>query len=247
MLLAGLLVISACGPGNSKATPTEMGLDAVYTAAAGTVMAQLTDTAAKQPTATLVPSSTATGTVTATLAPIPTQTTAPAAPSGSTGAVGCNNSAYITDVTVPDNQQVAPGQAFTKTWRLQNTGSCAWTTSYKVSFLSGDAMSGAATALTQTVNPGTTADISVNMVAPSSPKTYVGYWKLVNDAGQAFGTSFYVQIVVAGASVTPGTVTGTVTGTVLPSATPTFGASGCYNSAVINETIPDGTKMDPGE
>jgi hypothetical protein len=59
----------------------------------------------------------------------------------------------------------------------------------------------------------------------------------------------YVQIVVAGASVTPGTPgTGTVTVTVLPSATPTYGPVGCYNSALVSQTtVPDLTKIKAGD
>lgn len=246
VLLIGALAFSACNL-NAAATPTETSLEAVYTAAAGTVMAQLTGAAAvAQPTATLIPTATVTGTPTPTAVPIVTLTPGNPAPvSGGSGAVGCNNAIFVDDVTYRDGAVVAPGQAFTKTWRLQNNGTCAWNTNYKLAFVNGEAMSGAATALTQTVNAGSTVDISVSMVAPSTPKSYTGYWRMVNDSGQAFGMSIYVQVVVSGASVTPGT--GTVTGTVLPSITPTFGAVGCYNSVVITETIPDGTKINPGQ
>ena len=41
----------------------------------------------------------------------------------------CDQAAFIRDVTVPDGSPFAPGETFTKTWRLQNTGTCTWTTS----------------------------------------------------------------------------------------------------------------------
>ncbi len=247
ILMIGALALSACGPEAAEATPTQVSAEAVFTAAAGTVMAQLTGTAAVQPTATMTPSATVTGTATAPLATIATNTQAASVvppSSGSTGggAVGCNNSAFVSDVTVPDNQQIAPGAVFTKTWRLQNNGTCAWNTNYKLTFVSGEAMGGVTTTINQTVNAGSTAEVSVTLTAPATPKTYVGYWKLTTDTGQAFGMSFYVQIVVSGTPATLGTP-----GTGLPTITPTFGASGCYNATLVSSTPADGATVTAGQ
>jgi hypothetical protein len=246
LLMIGALALSACNLSNGEPTPTEIGIEAVYTAAAQTVEAQFTSAAAAQPSATLTPSPTGTGTVTPTLEATNTQGAVVLPTSsgggGSSGAVGCNNSAYVSDVTVPDNQQIAPGTSFTKTWRVQNTGTCAWNANYKLTFISGDAMGGATTAINQTVNAGASADVSVTLTAPSTAKTYIGYWKLSTDGGQAFGTSIYVQIVVTGTPVTPGTP-----GTGLPTITPTFGASGCYNSALVSATPNDGVTIKAGD
>lgn len=244
LLTIGALALSACNLSNAEATPTEVSIEVVYTSAAQTVEAQLTGTAAVQPSATLTPSPTGTGTVTPTLQA--TNTPAATLPpvsggGGGSGAVGCNNSAYVSDVTIPDDQQIAPGTTFTKTWRVQNTGSCAWNANYKLIFISGEAMGGVTTPINQTVNPGASADVSVTLTAPSAPKTYVGYWKLATDGGQAFGGSIYVQIVVTGTPVTPGT------GTVLPSPTATFGPAGCYNSALVSANPQDGATIKAGE
>ncbi len=166
------IVLPACGAGNTSPTLTPIGIEAIYTSAAQTLVAQLTGTAAALPPATPTLTATATGTTTPTLAAVATQTQAAGTvpTSGNSGAVGCNNSLFITDVTIPDKQVVAPGQAFTKTWRVQNTGSCAWNSNYKLTFLSGDVMSGAATAISQTVNVSATADISVSLIAPIQPQ-----------------------------------------------------------------------------
>ena len=125
--------------------------------------------------------------------------------------VPCNQAGFVSDVTIPDNTTMTPGQSFTKTWRIRNNGSCTWTTSYKVVFDSGDAMSGPASfALPGTVAPGQTIDISVNLTAPTTPNTtskpnYKGNWKLKDQNGVIFGlgggnSAFYVQIVVSSAS-----------------------------------------------
>lgn len=242
LLTIGALALSACNLSNAEPTPTEVSLEAVYTSAAQTVEAQLTGTAAAQPSPTLTPSPTETGTATPTLEATntPAATLPPSSGGGGgSGAVGCNNSAFVSDVTVPDNQQFAPGTTFTKTWRVQNTGSCAWNANYKLTFINGDVMGGVTTPINQTVNPGASADVSVTLTAPSTPKTYIGYWKLSTDTNQVFGTSVYVQIVVTGTPVTPGT------GTVLPTAT--FGPVGCYNAALVSANPQDGVNIKAGE
>jgi hypothetical protein len=116
-----------------------------------------------------------------------------------------------------------PGQSFTKTWRLQNAGSCTWTKSYTIALFSGDAM-GATTSvpLPAEVPPGQTVDISIDMVAPLAAATYQGNWKLRNAASTWFGigpnggSPFWVRIVVASGA----TATLTTTVTTTPTNTP---------------------------
>src|SRR5688572_31442543 len=61
-------------------------------------------------------------------------------PSEPTPTPSCRDSAvFVEDVTVPDNTRLEAGEKFTKTWKLQNIGSCAWT-GYTVAFVSGDKM-----------------------------------------------------------------------------------------------------------
>ncbi len=64
-------------------------------------------------------------------------TTPPPPPS-----TGCTDKvAFIADVTVPDGTVMVPNYSFTKTWRLKNIGTCTWTPSYSVTYVSGDPMS----------------------------------------------------------------------------------------------------------
>ena len=110
---------------------------------------------------------------------------------------------FITDVTVPDGADFTPGQAFIKTWRLRNSGTCTWTSSYDLIFDHGDAMSGPASqSLPALVHPGATVDLSVNLVAPGAEGGYKGYWLLRNSEGVLFGigasanVAFWVEIEV---------------------------------------------------
>ncbi len=122
----------------------------------------------------------------------------------------CDWAAYVKDVSVPDGTVFTPGAQFTKTWRLQNIGTCTWTSGYALVFSNGNNMSGAAASavLSGNVKPGDIVDISVNLTAPISEGAYKGDWLLRNAAGVLFGlgssgrSPFYVEIKVAGGVTT---------------------------------------------
>jgi len=157
---------------------------------------------AQQPTgtATTTPSPTATQTST----PTPTETSTPTPTTTSNVALNtpCDRATFIEDVTIPDGTQISEGNVFTKTWRLENTGSCTWTPAYRVIFDRG-ALLGAPASFNMPgfVNPGQTVDISVNMTAPSNQGIFEGFWKLEDPNGNIFGVGtssvdFDVEIAV---------------------------------------------------
>ncbi len=96
----------------------------------------------------------ATVVVTATPPPeMPTATPVVAAPTAAppteapppepTTAAGCTLGArWVADVTVPDNTALAPGTPFVKTWRVRNSGTCAWEPGTRLVFISGDPLGG---------------------------------------------------------------------------------------------------------
>ncbi len=198
--LALALLLSACGPATATPAEEEAGLEAVYTAAVLTVSAQ-------QAAATATPSPKPT--LTSTLLPSPTLI--PTRADSASGAVpvaalsnnaSCDNAAFLSDVTIPDGTILAPGETFTKTWSFQNNGSCAWSTSYSLAFLSGNTLNGSTTALTSMVSSGGQINVSLALTAPTTAGTYTSYWRLQNATGTAFGQSVYVQIVVSGSAAT---------------------------------------------
>jgi len=218
------ILLSACGASapSPTPTPTSFSAEAIYTAAAQTLIAQLTGTAAANPTATPTPSATVTptGTITPTpanttvqyvapLLPLWTSTTtgtpgtSTPTPTATFGAVGCNNSALLQDVTIPDGTVVQGGYDFTKTWLVQNTGTCSWTFDFKFTFIGGDLMNSDTFKIRRTVGPNLTTEISVVLTAPDTPGAYTGYWRMADDTGAQFGVSFPVSIKVAGATYTP--------------------------------------------
>lgn len=138
-----------------------------------------------------------------TPSPLPAATLVPASQT-------CVDAAtFQTDVTIPDGAVIAPNMAFTKTWRLKNTGTCTWDSRYLVAYVSGATMTQQPgywiVQPGQTVAPGQTIDISVGMTTPVEPGDYAAYWGLktvdgpfMPIRGGANGNSFYVAIKVSG-------------------------------------------------
>ncbi len=201
-LLALTMLLSACGATTTTPEPADS-ISSVYTAAAATLAAQAPlSTSTPGVTVRVDPSPTLLAS--ATLLPNATNTLALASNTVLVGSSSsaCDNSAFLSDVTIPDGTILAPGQSFTKTWSVSNIGTCAWSTSYSLDFFSGDVMSGSAVALSAAVASGGAASVSIAMVAPTTAGTYTGYWKLKNASGAAFGQAVYVQIVVSSSATT---------------------------------------------
>ena len=119
---------------------------------------------------------------------------------------GCvDDAAYVADVTVPDNSPLAPGEVFTKTWRVKNTGTCNWRENYRLIYDRGQQMGGPAEmVILDTVPAGDTAEVSIPLVAPDGPGAYSGAWRMADDEGVPFGETLTVVIVVDDGKGNPG-------------------------------------------
>jgi hypothetical protein len=230
ILTIGALLLSACGATPADLTPTTtVNPDEIRTQAVGTFAADLTLTAFLA----------ATSTPAATVTPLASFTAAATSTGGvafgtapSTGATAsCYGLSFVSDVTIPDNTPVTAGQAFTKTWKVKNAGSCAWDAGFKFSFVGGEQMGGASVTLPSAVAAGAVYDISVPLTAPSKSGTLRGNWRMATASGQFFGDEVYVQVVVGGGTAATNTVTSTTssntgaTATVTPTVTMTVTAT----------------------
>lgn len=227
------LALTACGGSDVESTPTPDS-NLILTQVVETFSAGLTQTALAAPTDTPIP----TNTIPPTIPALPTSTsgipfgTAPTSSGGSTS-TSCYGLTFVSDVTIPDNTQMTPGKTFTKTWKVLNSGTCAWEAGFKFAFTTGEAMGGSTFVLPAAVAAGAQYDISVAMTAPSTAGTYKGYWRMSTAGGQFFGNEVYVVIIVGGSTATttattsdvatntsaPATATTTPTSTVQPTAT----------------------------
>ncbi len=146
------------------------------------------------PTSTPVPPATPTLPPTSTPEPPPTDTATPACEIGAV---------LIEDVTYPDNTLLTTGEKFTKTWKLQNTGTCPWT-GYTVAFTFGDKMEAPDSVPVPETEAKSTVNVSVDLVAPVDDGAYTGNFELRDAEGKAIpmGTepNFWVKIIVGEAT-----------------------------------------------
>ncbi len=154
----------------------------------------------------------------ATVTPYPSPTNTQSAPTASATATvqpahtdniahgndACSYRAtFVRDVTIPDDSLVAAGGMFAKTWLVRNDGTCTWGPDkythplYAVAFVGGSQMQASPVIpLRDTVRPGQTAEISVTLVAPTTPGTYTSNWMFrvegdPNGAGPNIGVGPY--------------------------------------------------------
>ncbi|MGD2158454.1 MAG: NBR1-Ig-like domain-containing protein [Anaerolineales bacterium] len=136
--------------------------------------------------------------------PTPMPTTIPPTPTPTAIPALCDHAQFVKDISVADGTSFLPGTPFVKTWRLKNIGTCTWTKDYDLVFVSGSLLSAdTVMALPQTVKPGESVDLSVEMRASQAAGRYRGNWMLRNEDGKLFGIgdraekSFWVDISVS--------------------------------------------------
>jgi hypothetical protein len=200
LFLVPILACSTLAPGTPQPAAT---LDVLYTSAAQTLSAMgtegagiLTSQPISSPTGTLsIPISTGTAMEFQTFTPVPPITR-------------CDVAAFVSDVTYPDGASVGFGTVFTKTWRIRNVGTCTWTPSYALTYVSGERFGAqSSVALPGNVAPGQSVDISIQLVAPNQSGRFKGFWKIRNPAGVLFGVgdsgdaSIYVDVNVSGYTI----------------------------------------------
>lgn len=219
LLLIALLLVTGCNAnGDMEETITS---EQALTAIAQTVEAELatvnvptetfTQSPTPEPTLTFTPTPTNSPTAGVTASRTPQSINPP-------GSNACDDSAFVSDVTVPDGTQFSPGEKFTKTWRIQNSGTCTWNSDYAAFFVDGSTLDASSpiSLTVEAVEPGAVVDISVEMVAPATNGNYASYWQMQNASGEPFGVTFYVEIRVGSAA---GTQAATPDGSTTPTST----------------------------
>jgi hypothetical protein len=224
-----LIFLVSCGGGS---VPQEMDVDALLTAAVGTMAESFFETQTAMVTSE-TPTGTASMTPLPTFTPFPSGTPQLATPSfifytatlgtltpgtpTATGtqptatvnpallASGCNNLAFVRDVTMPSGTVLQKNQGFTKTWKVQNTGTCEWMYQYRLVLLSGDAAGAESDYIRKQVAVWSWAEVSVFGTAPQKPGTYTSYWRMADGAGRMFGATLTLSYVVAQPTAVPPT------------------------------------------
>ena len=94
----------------------------------------------------------------------------------------CLQASFLADVTVPDGTQMESGEAYVKTWRLRNSGTCDWPEDTTLVLFSSQT-GGPETFDVGSLTVGEEIEISLDLVAPEEDGSYSGQWNLkVGDA-----------------------------------------------------------------
>ena len=214
LLLAAItMLLAACGSSSAEAEATEnasMIATSIYQTMQVMIQTEapaITPTTAMTATTSILPTQAPpTAMVTTPVNVVPTQAVSP----------NCLLAGLVNE-TIKDGTLMQKGATFTKQWTIINAGTCTWSNTYKMVFISGEIM-GAPTEvnLKESVNPGTITSVSINMKAPTTDGTYTGNWMLQTNAGANIAP-FTVKIVVGAPTATaplPFSVTNVSTGAV---------------------------------
>jgi hypothetical protein len=97
----------------------------------------------------------------------------------------------VYDATEVD-KPLSPNETFLMTWTLQNTGTCTWTSVYKMIFYSGTSLTTSANFPILpnggTVAPGGTVTVNITMSAPAEAGEYESSYRLQDEQGKAVAT-----------------------------------------------------------
>jgi hypothetical protein len=121
------------------------------------------------------------------------------------------DSEFVTDVNIPDGTLIAPGTSFTKTWTIENDGTCTWNSEYTWDQIdrSGNKLlaSVAAMPIPSVVAPGGRLDITVTLTLSATAtigERYDAFFQMRSPDGDLFGTHPYARIyAVVGTGVCP--------------------------------------------
>lgn len=226
-IMLTMMMLGACTIGQApEATPTALDVNAIYTSAAETARAQMTElaslaTATFPPTATLAPTEETPivqVTLSVDLTPLSSPDplvigTAPALPGalpsltpiptlgtgGDTGPV-CNSVAFEGDVTIPDGSQFKAWEKFEKVWKLRNNGVCTWDEGYSFRHVAGPTFAGDNYFITKTnqfVKAGEAVNMAIRMYAPGDPGKYESFWAMyADDSNGNQAFGYWVSVVI---------------------------------------------------
>jgi Ig-like domain-containing protein len=198
VLITSVILMTAC---NGQATPEEPTPDAemIYTAAAQTVQAQLTQEALLNPTATNTMAPTNTPQPTSTLAGVPTlplpglvtpgsvQITLPAIATATLQAGPVADKAEWIANTPADYTELPNDVDYDIVWTLKNTGTTTWTTDYIYRFYAGDTLHQKSSyKLRKNVAPGESVDITVDGKTSGLKGEKSATWVITNKEGVNF-------------------------------------------------------------
>ena len=188
---------AAATPDVSRAPEATATVKEIATATETPTMLSATPTGTPVPptaTPTLVPTDVPPTAVPATSTPMPSPTCIYAM-------------AFVRDVTVPDGTRFEPGASFVKKWEIRNAGTCPWEAGASLTHAGGEPMGSAGPVVLPQVRPNETAQVSVELAAPTEPGGHSGRWQVCAASGCYQGL---VTVVIETAGAQPSQPSGSV-------------------------------------
>lgn len=110
---------------------------------------------------------------------------------------GCLNDAeFVEDLTIPDLSKVEPGSELDKRWMVRNSGSCDWTTGYRLINVGGEGFVGPDEIALYPARAGASAVLQIVLRAPPDPGEHISRWQARSPDGQAFGDEVFLYILI---------------------------------------------------
>ncbi|XP_038675887.1 protein ILRUN isoform X4 [Scyliorhinus canicula] len=103
---------------------------------------------------------------------------------------------FVEDVTIGEGESVPPDTQFTKTWRIQNTGTEQWPPGVSLKYVGGDQFGHVNMVMVRSLEPQEVSDVSVQMRSPTTPAMYQGQWRMCTATGLYFGDVIWVILSV---------------------------------------------------
>ncbi len=108
---------------------------------------------------------------------------------------------------------LTPGQQFVKRWSIKNSGTCAWPSDTRLTFVSGDEATVVTAPDIEPLPPGETTDIQLTLRAPAPYAVYSSVWELEYGEESRLGDELTITFRVGPTPTAPPTETPTATPT----------------------------------
>ena len=108
-----------------------------------------------------------------------------------------NDLSFLEDLTIPDNSFIPFGAIIEKEWLVENSGTCNWTSAYRLLHIGGAIMEAPQEMALFPARAGTQATIHITFTAPFTEGIYESAWQAFDPNGLPFGDPIYMRILVS--------------------------------------------------
>ena len=108
-----------------------------------------------------------------------------------------SNLTFLEDITIPDTSFVPFGSPIDKQWLVENSGTCNWTSEYRLRHTGGAVLGALEEVALFPARSGTQVTLQITFTAPFDEGLYESAWQAFDPNGLAFGDPVYIRILVS--------------------------------------------------